>query len=102
VFLVLLIGADQFLRHAPVESPGLKEFRAFYLDLTRRIGSIGFDRSSTGETREMKKSPPVNKAEPPMETPRYFYVDRDGELQFAHSLEEIPPAYRGEAHPLSP
>jgi hypothetical protein len=42
-------------------------------------------------------------AKPPAAPPtadRYIYVDADGELQFADSLEDIPPALRKDAQPM--
>jgi hypothetical protein len=45
-----------------------------------------------------------NVAVPPVATPQapqYVYVDQDGQLNFAVSLDEIPRAFRDGAQPLN-
>ncbi|BCR06994.1 hypothetical protein DESUT3_40630 [Desulfuromonas versatilis] len=47
-------------------------------------------------------APPSSSQPPqaPVTGPRYLYVDGQGDLQFADSLEEVPAAFRKDAQPL--
>ena len=51
-------------------------------------------------TQTPKPQPKVQKSAPAPTAEKYLYVDAEGELQFADSLEEIPTALRNGAQPL--
>lgn len=103
LFLVLLAGADQFFVRVPTTAPVLAEVRAFYLDFRGRLFSlVGREPAATLEfVIEKSAAQPPARSDREEETPSYLYVDSRGELQFADTLEDIPPKYRQEAQPLS-
>ncbi len=80
VVAALLIAADQAMVRLP-GPPG--EARQGYLDL--RSDLLG------GAVDAPQAASP---------SPRYVYVDADGDLHFADSLQEVPSVYRSEAQRL--
>jgi hypothetical protein len=108
VFVALLLAIDQFFLRVPATVPAHVAVRQFYIDLRGRMGLLlGGERRATVESvieqidgrpaaREARPAPLVP-AEP---SPRYLYVDAEGQLQFADSLEEVPSRFRREARPL--
>jgi hypothetical protein len=108
VFVALLLAMDQFFLRVPATVPAHVAVRQFYIDLRGRMGLLlGGERRATVESvikqsdgrpaaREARPAPPVP-AEP---SPRYLYVDAEGQLQFADTLKDVPSRYRSEARPL--
>lgn len=104
--LLLLTALDQVLLRVDLPIPGYAEVHEFYVDFrSRLIGLTGNDpvgqvitsnSQPVKTTRTKDSAPQKNSAHP-----RYLYVDADGALQFADSLEEIPLQYRRDAQPLS-
>lgn len=98
VFLLLLIVLDQIVVRVPLRAPVFSQGRDFYLGFRERILDPPAARSGpSGEKASFR--PPRR---PPAPGPRYVYVDGEGALQFADSLEEIPSRFREEARPLEP
>ena len=101
IFLVAAAGLDQFLLRVQVETPGLHQVQQFYVDFRSRLldlvgtGHQGQSIEQVIEATAVPKSDPVEKKH------RYLYVDKDGDLQFADSLEQVPSRYRKDAQPLA-
>lgn len=103
VFLLALLAADQFLLRVEFTQPQLRVARKFYLDFRQRLVSLGraSGPKSVDAVIDAAGSPPATPSQrQPASGPRYLYVDEQGTLQFADSLEEIPPALRGKAQRL--
>jgi hypothetical protein len=102
LFLAILLGMDQFFLRVPGTVPALKEVREFYLDFRGRLFSlVGQERKPSLESViEQNDAPSHDRPGREENAPRYLYVDRKGDLQFADALEEIPPEYRKEAQLL--
>ncbi len=113
IFVLLLVGLDQFLVRTPPVHPAHAALSEFYRDFRSRLFSvIVIQESNAPQTVEAvieKKRQPAGAAAPapaPAKTPapqssgRFVYADAQGVLQFADSLEEVPKEYRGSAEPL--
>jgi len=103
VFLLALLAADQFLLRVEFSQPQLQVARKFYLDFRQRLVSLG--RTSGPKSVEAvidaADTPPASTPQrQPGKGPRYLFVDEQGALQFADSLEEIPPSLRKGAQRL--
>mgnify|MGYP001237905385 CR=1 FL=1 len=101
-FVVLLAIGDQFLLRYPGKSvPVLHEFQQFYRSFRSRLLDTELpspvEQASPGRQVQNVSVPPV--ATP--QAPQYVYVDQDGQLNFAVSLDEIPRAFRDGAQPLN-
>ncbi|MCK5826637.1 MAG: hypothetical protein KAG93_06345 [Desulfuromusa sp.] len=103
VIVALSVGFDQLMLRVPLHAPGLNQTQQFYVDFRTRL--LGLFRTKT-------KSPPdvieavIKKATalsvPATKKPsRYLYVDGNGILQFADSLQQVPRQYRQEAQPIA-
>lgn len=106
VFLLVLLAADQLMVHAKLKGKGLTAVQAFYLDFRDRLFALvdGKPTPSVESLIEQAEAPAVKgtvPAKPTEKSPRYLYVDRNGELHFAESLQHVPAEYRQEAEPLS-
>jgi hypothetical protein len=110
VFMVLLLGLDQFFHRIPASTPIHVEIRTFYLDLRGRLLRLAdADKAPTTKPVLPPKSPlqappPKGQATNPGAAdaaPRYLYVDAAGQLHFADRLEDIPPAFRRDAQTLA-
>ena len=105
VFLLVLLAADQLLVHVKLEGKGLTAVQTFYLDFRSRLFALvdGQPAPSVESLIKQAETPPTKPAGPPAaeKSPRYLYVDRDGELHFAESLQEVPAEFRQEAQALS-
>jgi hypothetical protein len=125
-FLLLLLALDQMALRLKPTTPLLQELQSSYREFRSRL--LGrpaeppltieavIDRDTTRLLRKAPAAPPPQPApnkhsasvpskvtKPPAAPPaadRYIYVDADGELQFADSLEDIPPALRKDAQPM--
>lgn len=94
VFVILLVAADQALLRVELDLPGYREARGFYQDFRSRLLNLG-ERPSTGVSTEQGSSESSEQA-----GPSYVYVDAEGSLHFAESLEEVPSRYRENAQEL--
>lgn len=102
VFLGLLVGIDQFFVRVPTEVPGLVEARTFYLEFRQRIRSLVMPKKedALGKVIEGAVGQAKRAARHKASSPRFLYVDSQGQLQFADTLEEIPAELRSQAQPL--
>jgi hypothetical protein len=114
VFLLLLTGFDQLLLRAPMDAPGLREIQTFYQDFRGRLFSLvtGSSAPTIDKIIEQADLPVTAPAKAPAAavvaptaksegaSPRYLYVDKDGALQFAESLDEVPTKFRASAQQL--
>ncbi len=110
VFALLLLGIDQLLLHMRLDLPVYRETRSFYLDLRGRLLGTGPSRPrSVEEVIESTDEPPATHPRPqgtrettPSDTgPGYLYVDREGNLNFADTLADVPARYRSEAQKMT-
>ncbi len=117
-FVLLLIVVDQVMLRTPPVHPAHAALREFYHDFRGRLlrvievvpsqGPESIEAVIEDERDAVRESsrPSETKADlssqaPPAESgSRYVYVDRQGVLQFADSLEDIPEAERESAQPL--
>ncbi len=90
LFVLLLATADQAVLRLSPASPLLSELRDCYRDLRSRL----LARSRPDCIEELLEQPKAPSRS-------YFYADRQGELHFVDSLQEVPPSYRNEAQPLA-
>lgn len=129
LFLVVCLGLDQLLVRVEMPLPVLAEVRTFYVDFRTRLLQLGHrlparladpGKKAPAPARPKavsekpksdapalsspeKKSAPVSPDPVPSagaSSPRYLYVDGQGELHFADRLEEVPAAYRKDAQRL--
>lgn len=89
LFLLLLAAADQALLRMTPKNPLLAELQDCYLDLRSRL----LTRQSDSIEELLEQTSPPKKS--------YFYADRQGELHFVDSLQEVPLPYRNDAQPLT-
>lgn len=121
VFALLLLGIDQLLLHVRFNLPVYRETRHFYLDLRARLlGTAPREPRSVEDAIEpFARRPEQERAQPQPPTapapgppsdspsrspdgePQYLYVDREGNLNFADSLAEVPAPYRDEARKMA-
>jgi hypothetical protein len=103
--LLLLTLIDQTLLRVDLPIPGYAEVHKFYRDFrSRLLGLVDKDPvarviSTTKEAAlaEVKKAPTTGQKV----LPRFLYVDSEGALQFADSLDLVPLQYRRDAQPLA-
>jgi len=114
--LALAVACDQWLVQSHSDQPVLRAVQTFYRDFRTRL--LGSGKAPTIESViEQQQQPPAPGpavASPPAASPapapappakgsgRYLYVDAEGQLQFADSLDEVPARFRHEAKPLQP
>ncbi len=100
-FLLVLTAIDQVLLRVNLPIPGYVEVHNFYVDFRGRLlGLAGTDPVGRTITANRQTSP-QKEPRKTSKQPRYLYVDSDGALQFADSLNEVPLQYRRDAQPLS-
>jgi hypothetical protein len=97
IFFCLLLAFDQFLLRVEFKFGGMQVAQEFYLDFRQRlIGLTGAPaQTSVEEVISEKRDDVAPVLEPP--APRYLYADENGQLQFADSMEDIPPQFRKDA-----
>ena len=105
IWLVLLLvvvgGFDQFLLRVPLEMPGLSQAQTFYVDFRARLlGLVGVDPATPSASIEQLIET-TGSAPQQLQPQRYLYVDADGVLQFADSLQQVPAKFRQAAQPLA-
>ena len=106
IFVALLLAADQFMLRVAFSQPQMQVARSFYLDFRQRLITLGGDGEPGSveeviESTEADTTPEVFTRRNESESLRYFYIDTDGNIQFADSLEEIPRELRNSAERLS-
>ena len=93
VFFCMLLAVDQFMLRVESKSGGLQAAQEFYLDFRQRLIGLGASGPESVEEVLVEKEPTaVVKVEG--DNPRYLYADENGQLQFADSMEDIPPEFR--------
>jgi len=99
--LAVLAGVDQFFLQGPLRQPGLSQVQQFYVDFRSRV--LGLARRETpGQSIEkVIQQTAVSQKPNQAKAQRYLYADENGVLQFADSLEQVPPRFRQDAQPLS-
>ena len=105
IFLFALIfGFDLWMMNIPLEAPGLKQTQAFYVDFRKRLFGL-FDGEQEAPKKDAIEQVIENSTAPPASQAntanRYLYVDENGALQFADSLEQVPQKFRKDAKPLA-
>ena len=104
VLLAIGLGLDQMLTRVPLTAPGLVQTQRFYIDFRQRLGHLFFAGSAPEVPATIEGLIDRSTPEPaPGANPsgsRYLYVDGDGVLQFADSLQQVPVRYRDSAQPL--
>ena len=69
----------------------------FYLDFRQRLMGLVAE-PSPGSVEEVITNRGVETSpSPESPSPRYLYADKQGQLQFADSMEDIPPEFRKDA-----
>ncbi len=103
IFALLLVTVvDQVLLHVDLPVPGYTQVHEFYVDFRGRLlGLAGQDPVARAIGANRQTSTSDTPAPPARTQPRYLYVDADGALQFADSLDRVPLQYRRDAQPLS-
>ncbi len=106
IFVALLLAADQFLLRIEFSQPQMQVARSFYLDFRQRLITLGGAPSPDSVEAVIELDRPV--AVPgvvlrrnDVDSPSYLYLDKNGIIQFADSLEEIPRELRKEAERLA-
>jgi hypothetical protein len=121
-FIALLLLLDQLALRLSPSSPLLTELQSGYRDFrSRLLGQTPPTVETVIERHTATPPRPAPAAPAPTATPptapqpaapekaprsaapgrRYLYVDRQGELQFADRLEDIPADLRSQAQPLA-
>ncbi len=103
VFLVLLAALDQALLRVDLDLPGYRQARDFYLDFRTRVVALSEGERLAGPPATIEgvieSSPVPGKGD--AGEPAYVYVDEQGELHFAETLEGIPRRHRDGAQKLA-
>ena len=98
VFFCLLLAVDQFLLRVEFSSGGMQAAQEFYLDFRQRLIGLGSEPEPASVEEVLTDQEPA--APSPASSPRYLYADENGQLQFANSMEDIPPEFRQGAERL--
>lgn len=103
VILALTIGFDQLMVNVPLKAPGLKETQVFYVDFRSRLIGLFNKEAAPQKDRIGQVIEKSDKAitKPAAKPTRYLYVDENGTLQFADTLQQVPNKYRQDAQPLA-
>ncbi|PLX74013.1 MAG: hypothetical protein C0615_10000 [Desulfuromonas sp.] len=98
IFFCCLLAVDQFMIRVEFKKGGMQVTQEFYLDFRQRLFGLtpGSGAKSVEEVIAEKQQPAAPMAKPD-NAPRYVYADDSGVLQFADSMEDIPPQYRESA-----
>ncbi len=101
VVVVLATAIDVAMHRARFHQGALGAAQTFYLDFRNRLVSI-WSPSTIDAVIETTAEPIPQQAPSKAGATRYLYKDSDGQLQFADSLDEVPPPFRQEAQPMYP
>nr|WP_320049439.1 hypothetical protein [uncultured Desulfuromonas sp.] len=101
-FVVLLFVADQFLLRYPDTSvPVLHEFQEFYRGFRSRLLNTPTETTAVAPVvLDQGVSATESTGNPDESSPKFIYVDQDGQLNFAASLDDVPQRFRSSAQPL--
>lgn len=100
--LVVVGGLDQFLLRVPLDIPGLSQTQTFYVDFrSRLLGLVGVKPTTAPASIEQVIEATSSAPQQVQKPQRYLYVDADGVLQFANSLDQVPSRFRRDAQPLA-
>ena len=97
VFFCLLLAVDQFLLRVEFKFSGMQVAQEFYLDFRQRLFGLVSTPGPTSVEQVITEKDDVATPVQETATPRYLYVDDNGQLQFANSMEDIPPEFRKDA-----
>ncbi len=103
LFILVLLAVDLSLIYYPSQSNGFNQIRKIYLDFRSRLFGLFADEPATDLDKFLQKnlSDKGFSRDPAGENgPRFFYVDKDGDIRFVADLDEIPPLYRSQAQKL--
>jgi hypothetical protein len=103
LFILVLLAIDLSLIYIPSQSRGFNQVRKIYLDFRFRLLGFSADKpdSDLDEFLHKKLSERGLSRDPAgVNGPRFFYVDKDGDIRFVADLEKIPPRYRSQAQKL--
>ena len=101
LFLAVLLAFDQLVLHVPLDLPGVRETRTFYLDFRDRLLNLAEAPKAPSIEATIDRSAGKEQETPSAAaSPRYLYVDQHGNLNFADSLEQVPLAYRQDVQRL--
>ncbi|PLY00025.1 MAG: hypothetical protein C0623_08110 [Desulfuromonas sp.] len=101
IFFCVLLAFDQFMLRVEFRTGGTQAAQEFYLDFRQRlIGLVVSSEPTTVEQVISDKQPAAAPAAAATPEPRYLYADENGQLQFANSMEDIPPQFRKDAERL--
>ena len=102
VIVALALGFDQLMLKLPFHSPGLKQTQQFYVDFrTRLVGLMQADTLSSSSIESVIGETTAVSVPTGGKINRYLYVDGNGTLQFADSLQQVPAEYRQDAQRLA-
>jgi hypothetical protein len=97
VAVAVMLAGDWLLMQRTFDAPGLHQGQRFYRDFRTRLLNLNSPtQDPIGQAIEAETTPGQGTS-----TPRFLYVDRDGELHFADHLEQVPEAYRQSAQSLA-
>ncbi len=110
VFLAVLLAFDQFMVRVPVKITGIQAVQRFYVDFRGRMQhlvlkptrSLPPSGASTVESiiEKTEAAPGRRTSAPAARGPKFLYVDKQGELRFADTLDQIPERYRASVQRL--
>lgn len=101
LFFAVLLAFDQLVLRIPLDLPGVRETRTFYLDFRDRLLNMtAAPKGPSIETAIDRSADKEQEAPSAAAQPRYLYVDRQGNLNFADNLEQVPLSYRQDAQRL--
>lgn len=101
VSLLLVAGLDQTLIRVPMKVPVVEQFQDFYVDFRARLlGLAGKSMPQPSIEQVITTSEKKSSATAKKSSPRYLYADETGAIQFADSLDAVPPAFRKDAQQM--
>lgn len=103
VVLLLAISFDQVMMRSSINVPGARAGQQFYVDFRTRLIRL-LTPATNKATNSIEKVIETSTHQTPQSSApaqRYLYVDPHGVLQFADSLQDVPPEFRKEAQPLA-
>lgn len=103
LFILILLAVDLSLIHIPSQSNGFNQIRNVYLDFRSRFFGLltGNPTTNVDEILQQRLFERGFSQEPADDKgPRFFYVDKNGDIHFVADMKEIPPGYRSTAKKL--
>lgn len=96
--LILVVVGDRVLMQHSFDAPGVKPAQQFYRDFRERLLTLHRSTRSGDEIGQTIDQEVLRQE--PVKSSRYLYVDSNGTLHFADSLQQVPAAYRRDAQVL--